>query len=115
MTKESEINTIVAKAWANHGAVIINDSFVIPGGNKLVSAKPSWLVDENPPIVEFPGYKFTPRIIDIDPPFQILKEKETFEFIVIKNNDTLTFELTDPDYEDPSDPTFRETFKNIFN
>ena len=43
----------------------------------------------------------------------VIKDAGSFEFKVLQYNDTLVFQIPDPDYEDPRDPSFVDLFRNF--
>ncbi len=105
LVKEDSMNVEVYKTYVNHAIVEINNSKLIPPSTYKNSTTPKWLHRESKGV----------EVYDISPPFKILKEKNSFEFLIIKKEDTLIFELPDPQYKNPNDPTFKEFFDRYFN
>lgn len=112
LTKSSKIQLEVNEMKVDHGSSFINNSYLVPTGTKLVSRRPKWFKEKIQPI----GGKNSdqnPHFNDLDEPFTILKNQDSFEFKVIKYNDTLIFKIPDPDYKDPNDLTFKDLFEQL--
>ena len=112
LTKDAEIQLEVKKMRVDHGSSFINRSYIVPMGTKLISNRPKWFKEKHQPI----GGKDSdqnPYFNDLYKPFTILKSSNSFELKVIKNSDTLIFELPDPDRKDPKDPTFKDLFEQL--
>ena len=112
LNKNSKIEIQANKMRVDHGTSYINNRYLVPMGTKLVSSRPSWLKEKIQPI----GGKVSsqnPYFNDLVAPFTILKNQNSFEFKVIKYNDTLIFKIPDPNYNDPNDPTFKDLFEKL--
>lgn len=96
-----EFNNIkVIKTSSKYDALILNDSLVIGIESQLIyrDYKPNWLFTKvnNTQILDTNNV-ITPRINDLECPFEISKSKKTNSVIIIKNKDTLRFYLTSPE------------------
>lgn len=111
--KETEFDLRVNAVKIDHGDVFLDDQLVIPGETKLINGKPQWL-QEDPPFYWPSNREFTPRVYDIEPPYDMRKKSGSLEILVLKHNDSLIFALPDPELRDPLDPTFRELFEHLF-
>lgn len=102
----------VRKMRVDHGFSFINNSIIIPSSTRLVSSRPEWFKEKIQPIN---GKKSDqkPFFNDLDEPFTILKNANSRELKVIKYDDTLLFQMPDPNYKDPYDPTFRDLYEEI--
>lgn len=103
----------VIKMSIDHGTVSLNDGILVSGGSKLISEKPGWFRHKNKPL--FGGeYPMPPNFSDLHPPFEIIKEPDSFILQVVKWSDTLFFQIPDPDYKDPRDPSIRDVLQKLF-
>ena len=75
----------------------LNKTHYLHGNSFLVykDSFPKWIEDHGEPDFSFDEYIFEPSITDIDPPYVLYKFKDEKYFYVVKNNDTLKFELGD--------------------
>lgn len=112
MGKASGFQLEVKKVSVDHGVAFFNDSIIVPAGTKLVSEKPEWFKHQSKPLVG--EYPVPPNLWDLNVPFEVIKDAGSFNFQVVKYNDTLTFEIPDPDSKDPRDPSFRDLFERFF-
>ncbi|WP_156877273.1 hypothetical protein [Salinimicrobium terrae] len=96
----------------DNGIVSLNDSLLISGGSKLISDKPGWFRHDSRPL--FGEYPIPPNFSDLEPPFEFIKDPATFNLQVVKWGDTLEFQIPDPHYRDPQDPTFGELYDKYF-
>ncbi|SDR66212.1 hypothetical protein [Christiangramia echinicola] len=112
LTKDSEIQLEVIKMRVDHGFSFINNKYLVPMGTKLVSNRPNWFEEKIQPIGGRESDQ-NPYFNDLNKPFTILKVPNSFKLKVIKNSDTLVFELPDPDRKDPNDPTFKDVFEQL--
>lgn len=97
LNKEHSFKMEIDKMKIDHGVAVLNDSIIIPPGTILKK--------------EIKRKRFT----ELDNPFTIIKKSGSFELMVIKYSDTLIFQLPDPNYKDPTDPTFKDFFEKLFN
>lgn len=82
MTINREILTLNKKhSLFSNSFLIYKDSF------------PKWIQDKNRPDISLDEYIFKPFITDIDVPYVLYKNKGEEFFYIIKNKDTLKFEL----------------------
>ncbi|WP_081211728.1 hypothetical protein [Salegentibacter sediminis] len=113
LEKSSKIHLEVRKKRIDHGTAFLNNKLIIPVGTKLVSDKPDWFKIKNQPIIGSQSHR-NPSFTDLNEPFLIIKNANTFDLQVVKYEDTLTFELPDPNYKDPNDPTFKDLYHQLF-
>lgn len=96
---KSEIKSDTIKLMTiDRGVLTLNKKHYLSSSNCLFIYKdsfPKWIQDHNKPDFSFDEYVFIPRITDIDPPYILYKFKNEKYFYIIKNNDTLKFELDD--------------------
>ena len=112
MGKASDYQIEVKKISVDHGVAFFNDSIIVPVGTKLISEKPEWFKHQSKPLFgEYPG---PPNLWDLTTPFTIIKDADSFEFKILKYNDTLVFQIPDPDYKDPRDPSFGDLYQKLF-
>ena len=103
--KKVAIKVNVVDTWNDKSNVILNDSLVILGGNKLIDKRPNW----------YNSQRWKPGLKEIHPPYTLVKEKNADIFTVYKRGDTLVFKLWDPNKKDPNDPTFSDLWDYLFN
>ncbi len=91
--KSKKIKTVTI----NRGILTLNKTHYLHGNSFLVykDSFPKWIEDHGEPDFSFDEYIFEPSITDIDPPYVLYKFKDEKYFYVVKNNDTLKFELGD--------------------
>lgn len=89
--------TLINKFEINRGIVKLNNKFYFYSNCSLVNKKniPNWIIDKNSPDVSFKEYEFHPCITDIDIPYELFKFKNDKYFYILKNKDTLKFELNE--------------------
>jgi hypothetical protein len=95
---KDEINkTLINKTEINRGIVKLNNEFYFYSNCSMVNKKniPNWIIDKNSPEVSFKEYDFHPRITDIGVPYVLFKFKNDKYFYILKNKDTLKFELNE--------------------
>ena len=100
MNFRDEFNIKVIKTASKYDALILNDSFVVGKESQLIyiGYKPKWLFEKaNQSEILDTNNVITPKIKDIDPPYEITKPKKNNNLILIKNKDTLRFYLTSPE------------------
>jgi len=93
---ESEINTDTIKSVTiNRGILTLNKKYTLFSNCFLIynDSFPKWIQDHGEPDFSFDEYVFKPSITDIDAPYVLYKFKNEKYFYLIKNNDTLKFEL----------------------
>ena len=112
--KESSLDIKVRKMRVDHGISLINRRISVPGGTRLISERPEWFKTRFEPIGGN-GASENLYFSDLYAPFHLHKDTLTFELKVVKNSDTLIFEIPDPDYKDPNDPTFKDLFQEVFS
>ncbi len=100
MNFRDEFNIKVIKKSSKYDALILNDSFVVGKESQLIyiGYKPKWLFEKaNQSKILDTNNVITPKIKDIDPPYEITKPNKNNNLILIKNKDTLRFYLTSPE------------------
>jgi hypothetical protein len=102
LNKEHHIQTEINKMKIDHGVAILNNSIIIPSGTRLKNE--DQVIKNNSNL-----------FIELDNPFSIFKKSGSLELAVIKKYDTLIFQIPDPNYKDPNDPTFRDLHDNLFS
>ena len=82
--ENSSYNYLIQKREINRGSLVLNDKhhLIIPSGTFKKHQS------ENDKMI---------YLKDIYPPYEIIKQKATYEILIVKNNDTLHFEI--PKYE----------------
>lgn len=114
VNKETEIEVLVEEIEINRGVTTINNEFVIFLASMLDSEKkPYWLESRIKSIRKPKNTENLFYLSDITPPYHLLKKKNENILTVIKNRDTLRFELIDPNASDPDDPTIKEFFESL--
>lgn len=93
---KSEIKEDTIKSISiNRGILTLNKEYYLHGNSILIykDSFPKWIQDHGEPDFSFNKYIFKPFITDIEAPYVLYKNKNEEYFYVIKNNDTLKFEL----------------------
>jgi hypothetical protein len=95
---ESEIKSdTITSVTINRGILTLNKKHTLFSNCFLIynDSFPKWIQDHGAPDYSFDEYIFKPRITDIETPYVLYKFKDEKYFYIIKNNDTLRFELGD--------------------
>jgi hypothetical protein len=95
---QSEIKSDTIKSVTiNRGILTLDKKYTLFSNCFLIykDSFPKWIEDHGAPDFSFDEYIFEPSITDIDPPYVLYKFKDEKYFYVVKNNDTLKFELGD--------------------
>jgi hypothetical protein len=77
-------------------AILLNDSVVLYKDSKLIfeSFSPTWLFDSTKNKEYFNNkYIYSPEFLEIDAPYNLVKQKKSNMFQIIKMKDTLLFEF----------------------
>ena len=93
---KSEIKADTIKSTSiNRGILTLNKEYYLHGNSILIynDSFPKWIQDHGEPDFSSDQYFFKPRITDIEAPYVLYKNKNEKYFYIIKNNDTLKFEL----------------------
>lgn len=113
--KDTVLNDWVEDIKVNRGVTTINGNYVILSAKIVKSAEyPVWLRPRIPLYWQPKNSKYTPFIVDVTPPYYLLKNKNEMFLTIVKKGDTLTFELFDPNASTPNDPTIKEFFQRQF-
>lgn len=80
----------VKKTKLNRTELFINDSLIILSGLKMTSKKPIWLKKKSSR-GDYVNYSFS----DIKEPYRLIKKRGSKDVFLIKNGDTLAFNLLD--------------------
>ncbi|XLS28974.1 hypothetical protein ACJD0Z_17475 [Flavobacteriaceae bacterium M23B6Z8] len=91
---ETELNIKITEYDVNRGTAFLNATYAINSASRLISEKPFWLEEKNPPELDFRKNGFIPTINDIIVPYTFFKEKNSNYFFVVKKSDTLKFVMT---------------------
>lgn len=86
--------TINVEKISNHSkALVLNDSLVLYNFSELIyeSHQPKWLFNNTKKVKILDYYVYCPKIIEIEPPYELSKTEKTNVFQVVKNKDTLLF------------------------
>jgi hypothetical protein len=102
LNKDHHIQIDIDKMKIDHGVAILNNSIIIPSGTRFKNKDQIFKNNSN-------------LFIELDGPFSIFKQSGSLELTVIKNYDTLIFQIPDPDYRNPNDPTFRDLHNYLFS
>jgi len=108
ITKFSEVDIQVDKAYVDRSIVNLNDSFILPSYTKLEEG----VKDDSFSYQQ--ASKFKLNIADINAPYLLIKDSNSWIIKLVKKEDTLIFRLPDPDEKDPSDPTFSDLYEALF-
>ncbi|MBE9577419.1 hypothetical protein [Flavobacterium proteolyticum] len=95
---EDEITAdTIESVTINRGILTLNKKYTLFSNCFLIykDSFPKWIEDYGEPDIKSDDYFFEPFITDIKPPYVIYKFKNEKYFYIIKNNDTLKFELGD--------------------
>lgn len=111
--KASGYRVEVKKMTVDHGVAFLNDSIIVPAGTKLVSEKPAWFKHNSRPLFRN-EYPIPPSFDNLEPPFNLVKDPDSFKLQVIKYGDTVIFQIPDPDFKDPRDPSFGDLYDELF-
>jgi hypothetical protein len=89
--KPDTINSITI----NRGILTLDKKYTLLSNSFLIyqDSFPNWIKDHNNPDFKSKDYIFKPFITDIEPPYILYKYKKEKYFYIVKNNDTLRFEL----------------------
>lgn len=82
LNTELDLTTKVDQMKIDHGYAILNDSIIIPSGSALKNK--DQVIKNNSNL-----------FIELDNPFKLIKKSGSQEFIVIKNYDTLIFNIAE--------------------
>ena len=107
------VDLLVRKVRQKRGIIVLNDSLVMLFSNKLISQDPGWIV---PYLTnERPKGLYSPSLVDVDPPYRILKHSNDSIVNIIKYKDTLSFKFWEENPYDANDLTFKEFFSRLFD
>lgn len=90
--------TLNVEKISNHSkALVLNDSVILYNSSELIyeSHHPKWLFDKTKKVEILDDYVYCPKIIEIEPPYQLSKTEKTNVFQVVKDTDTLLFYFED--------------------
>lgn len=87
----------VQKFRNNRGSSILNEEFIIFSYCPLdfEDNYPEWIKRRDEPIFSLKNSKNIPTLYDIRVPYRLIKHKNEDFFYVIKNNDSLKFQMID--------------------
>lgn len=95
---QSEIKSDTIKSVTiNRGILTLDKKYTLFSNCFLIykDSFPKWIEDYGEPDIKSTDYVFNPYITDIKTPYVLYKFKDEKYFYIVKNNDTLKFELGD--------------------
>jgi hypothetical protein len=106
--ESSEVDIHVGKAYVDRSIVILNDSLMLPSYTKLEEG----VKDDSFSYQQ--ALKFKLNIADINAPYLLIKDSNSWIIKLVKKQDTLIFRLPDPNEKNPLDPTFSDLYDALF-
>lgn len=93
--KDEIKKTTITEFQINRGIIKLNNEFHFYSNCSLINKKiiPKWIMDEHSPDASLKKYEFHPQLSDIEVPYDLIKYKNENVFYILKNSDTLQFEL----------------------
>lgn len=95
IVRETQLSDTISMFRIDRGVAFLNEKYILFCWSPLIcdSTYPKWIKRRHPPILDLSNSEYNPTIEDIPVPYKLIKEKGSNYFTVIKNSDSLKFEL----------------------